>query len=83
MEAYRAFLNQTQKVVNGIAKLKLYRGSATVLGRKSPNSLYNPDQSSFEGNTDFAPSDSGGFININGHRLVSWSQVHGRLAQRV
>jgi argininosuccinate synthase len=81
MEALQAFLRKTQEPVTGSARIKLFKGSASVVGRSSPNSLYNPAQSSFEGAVDFQPSDSTGFININGLRLISWSRRHGRLAK--
>jgi argininosuccinate synthase len=35
-----AYLDETQKVVNGTVKIKLYKGLATPVGRKSANSLY-------------------------------------------
>ncbi len=39
-KALIAYLDETQKVVNGIVKIKLYKGLATPVGRKSTNSLY-------------------------------------------
>lgn len=77
MELLRATIEKTQQVVNGVARVKLYKGSAAVVGRKSPNSLYNPELSSFETRMTVSPKDSGGFININGLRLITWASVWG------
>jgi argininosuccinate synthase len=73
MDLLRTTIEKTQEVVNGTARLKLYKGNVSVIGRKSPNSLYNPELVSFETKMSVEPADSGGFININGLRLVSWS----------
>ncbi|MDI3481423.1 MAG: argininosuccinate synthase [Tepidanaerobacteraceae bacterium] len=39
--ALDAFIDKTQEVVNGTVRVKLFKGTAKVVGRKSPNSLYN------------------------------------------
>jgi argininosuccinate synthase len=78
MDLMRATIDKTQEVVNGTARVKLYKGTATVTGRKSPNSLYNAELSSFETQMTVEPADSGGFININGLRLSTWSAVWPR-----
>ncbi len=78
MDLMRATIDKTQEVVNGTARVKLYKGTATVTGRKSPNSLYNAELSSFETQMTVEPADSGGFININGLRLSTWSSVWPR-----
>jgi argininosuccinate synthase len=75
VELLRDTVERTQHVVNGTARLKLYKGNVTVAGRKSPNSLYNPELSSFETELTVSPKDSGGFININGLRLTTWASV--------
>lgn len=83
MDLLRSFIDQSQAPVNGTAKLKLFKGSSIVVGRKSPNSLYQPKLSSFETMAVFNPKDSGGFININGMRLSTWSKTHARTAKSV
>lgn len=75
MDLLRSTVATTQRVVNGTARLKLYKGNATIVGRKSANSLYNAELSSFETQMTVNPADSGGFININGLRLVTWASV--------
>ncbi|MCS6886251.1 MAG: argininosuccinate synthase [Acidobacteriota bacterium] len=73
MELLRATIGHTQRHVTGTARVKLYKGSATIVGRKSPYTLYDPQTASFE-TTSFLPSDAGGFINIHGLRLTSWAR---------
>ncbi len=75
-ELLRGFVKQSQEHVTGTAKLKLYKGYSMVVARKSPQSLYSENMTSFENMTAFNPADSGGFININGLRLSTWSQKH-------
>ncbi|RME90957.1 MAG: argininosuccinate synthase [Candidatus Hydrogenedentota bacterium] len=60
------FIDGTQKVVNGVVKLKLYKGNVIVLGRKSPNSLYDSSQASFEESGDYNQKDAEGFIRLFG-----------------
>jgi len=78
MDLLRATVDKSQEAVNGTARLKLFKGGVTVVGRKSPNSLYNSELSSFETQMSVDPSDSGGFININGLRLSTWAAVWPR-----
>ena len=47
-----AFVDQTQEVVKGVVRMKLYKGNCTVVGRKSENSLYDMGLSTYsEGDT--------------------------------
>lgn len=79
MDLLRSMVDTTQESVTGTVRLKLFKGNITVTGRKSPHSLYNAEQSSFETRMSIDPSDSGGFINVNGLRLSTWSAVWPRL----
>ncbi len=83
MDLLRKLIDESQTVVNGTAKLKLYKGASIVVGRKSPNSLYQTKMVSFDNMSAFSPKDSGGFININGMRLSTWSKTHARTAKSV
>lgn len=65
-EALQAFVDQTQKSVNGTVKLKLYKGNAVVQGRKSDNSLYSSDLASFEEEEVYNQFDAEGFIRLFG-----------------
>ncbi|HLF94225.1 MAG TPA: argininosuccinate synthase [Planctomycetota bacterium] len=69
MQVMRAFIEETQKGVNGTARIKLFKGSGSVVGRKSPNSLYNPQVASFETFGTYNSKDAEGFIRMNGLRL--------------
>jgi argininosuccinate synthase len=55
--------------VSGTARLKLYKGSCIVAGRKSPRSLYRPDFATFEAEQVYDQKDAGGFIKLNALRL--------------
>lgn len=70
MRALKSFINTIQKGVNGIVRLKLYKGSTTVLGRKSANSLYNPNVAGFDTFATYNSKDAEGFIRMNGLRLT-------------
>jgi argininosuccinate synthase len=83
MHVIQTAIEATQTNVSGEARIKLYKGSAQVTGRRSPNSLYNSEFSSFENTSAFSPADSAGFININGLRLSVWSKVNESIAQGV
>jgi argininosuccinate synthase len=68
-EMLQAAIDQTQERVNGVVRLKLYKGSATVAGRKSPNSLYRMDYVTFEEDSVYNQYDAEGFIKLNALRL--------------
>ncbi|MGB9613030.1 MAG: argininosuccinate synthase [Candidatus Margulisiibacteriota bacterium] len=65
-EALDAFINKTQEVVTGIVRLKLYKGSCLVVGRKSPKSLYSQKLATFEKEEIYNQKDAEGFINLFG-----------------
>lgn len=83
MQMLKAAIEETQHSVSGQVKLKLYKGTAQVVGRKSANSLYSSHVSSFDNMSSFSTADSGGFININGLRLSTWSKVNGSIKESV
>ncbi|HEY0833947.1 MAG TPA: argininosuccinate synthase, partial [Azospirillum sp.] len=67
--ALQSLIDQTQDVVNGVVRLKLYKGNVTVVGRKSPNSLYRLDYVTFEEDSVYNQKDAEGFIKLNALRL--------------
>jgi argininosuccinate synthase len=69
MEAIRALLDETQKRVTGTARLKLYKGQCSLVGRKSPCSLYSEAFATFERDTVYNQRDAEGFIKLNALRL--------------
>ncbi|KEH95521.1 argininosuccinate synthase [Clostridium botulinum C/D str. BKT12695] len=65
-EGLDAFIDKTQKVVNGIVRLKLYKGNIMVAGMESPNALYEESISSFGASDFYDHKDAEGFINLFG-----------------
>ncbi len=70
MEFLRAAIDASQQNVTGEARVKLYKGSVGVTGRRSPVSLYSESLSSFDDWDQYDPSDAAGFIRLQGLRLV-------------
>src|SRR5262245_26050026 len=70
MRVMKSFIDAAQKGVNGVARVKLYKGTATVVGRKSGNSLYNPQVAGFDTFATYNSKDAEGFIRLNGLRLT-------------
>ncbi|MDR1920908.1 MAG: argininosuccinate synthase, partial [Candidatus Adiutrix sp.] len=68
-EALQAMIDETQKLVNGVVRLKLYKGNCQVVGRKSPHSLYHDGYATFESDGVYDQSDAAGFIRCLGLRL--------------
>jgi len=68
-EMLQTLIDETQKNVNGVVKLKLYKGNCTVVGTKSESSLYDPDYASFEGDEVYNQKDAEGFIRLSGLRI--------------
>ncbi len=62
-------VDEAVKPVTGTARLKLYKGSCTVAGRKAPRSLYRTDMATFEAEAVYDQRDAGGFIKLNALRL--------------
>lgn len=73
-EALQVFMDKTQENVSGDVRMKLYKGQCTVLGRRSPYSLYKAELATFEGAKDYSPRDAEGFIRLHGLRLKTWYQ---------
>ena len=65
----RKLIDETQVNVNGDVRLKLFRGNTTVVGRRSPNSLYDENVATFESDTVYNQRDAEGFIKLNALRL--------------
>ncbi len=70
MNVLRALVEESQKGVHGTARIRLYKGTASVAGRKSPSSLYNPEVASFETFATYNSKDAEGFIRMNAFRLT-------------
>jgi len=68
-EMLQNMIDETQKVVNGTVRLKLYKGNCTSVGKKSEWALYHPDFATFEGDEVYNQKDAEGFIRLSGLRL--------------
>jgi argininosuccinate synthase len=80
MKAIRALMDATQENVTGDVRLTLYKGHVQANGRRSPVSLYDAAQASFEdgGPEDtYDPRDASGFIRLQGLRLKKPSDKAG------
>ncbi|HOW54549.1 MAG TPA: argininosuccinate synthase [Syntrophorhabdaceae bacterium] len=69
MKTIMALTDEIQSVVNGTARIKLYKGNCIVVGRKSDNSLYMKDFATFDKDSVYDQKDAGGFIRLNALRL--------------
>jgi argininosuccinate synthase len=65
-EALHAFVAKTQETVTGTVRLKLYKGTCSVVGRKSPFSLYREELATFGQDDVYDQGDAEGFINLFG-----------------
>jgi len=77
-KAIQELINNTQRNVNGTVRLKLYKGSVSVVGRKSPNSLFSPEFATFEEDSVYNQKDAEGFIKINALRFIIEGYVRGK-----
>jgi argininosuccinate synthase len=68
-EMLQAAIDESQKPVNGKARMKLYKGHVSTVGRKADRSLYDPDIASFDEAGGYRQADATGFISLAGLRL--------------
>ncbi len=76
-QALQALIDKTQQRVNGTVRLKLYKGSVSVVGRKSPDSLYSIEHVTFEEDAVYDQHDAEGFIKLNALRLRLAAMARG------
>lgn len=68
-EMLQTAMDEAVANVTGVARIKLYKGTASVVGRKAARSLYDPHMASFEGAGGYDQGDATGFIKLNALRL--------------
>jgi argininosuccinate synthase len=68
-EALQQLIDHVQRDVTGTVRLRLYKGTVAVTGRRSPRSLYRTDFATFEADQVYRQRDAEGFINLNALRL--------------
>ena len=72
-----AYVKSSQRFVTGTVRLKLFKGSSSVVGRKSPKSLYSYGLATYDKGDEFDQSASPGFIHIWGLPVRTQAQVQG------
>ncbi len=72
--ALDAFIQQTQERVSGVVRIKLFKGNATIVGRKSTNSLYSLDLATYGSEDVFDHKAAEGFIYVWGLPTRGWSE---------
>ena len=72
--ALDAFIQKTQERVSGSVRMKLFKGNATIVGRKSANSIYTPDLATYGAEDKFDHKAAEGFIYIWGLPTRVWSE---------
>jgi argininosuccinate synthase len=65
-QAFDAFVDVTEQRITGVVRLKLYKGNVSVVGRKSPHSLYREDYVTFGEDDVYNQHDAAGFIKLFG-----------------
>ncbi len=68
-ESLSEFVNKTQEDVNGVVRMKLYKGNCTIAGMSSPTSLYDEELVTFEEDSVYNQADAEGFINLFGLQM--------------
>lgn len=77
-EALDGFVEATQKNVTGLVRVKLFKGSITLLGRTSPWSLYNEELATYTEADTFNHEAAEGFIHLYGLGLKTYSEVQAK-----
>jgi argininosuccinate synthase len=80
--ALDAFVAETQRTVTGTVRLKLYKGSNTVVGRAAPRALYSKELATYDPNSTFDEAAAAGFIALWGLPARQWAGVNGGIEQK-
>ena len=76
--ALQELINKTQENCEGTVRLKLYKGNVSVVGRKSPKSLFSPEFATFEEDSVYNQKDAEGFIKLNALRFIIEGYVRNK-----
>ena len=77
-QAIDAYVDATQSHVSGEVRLRFEPGSCTVVGRRSPHSLYDLSLATYGSGDAFDQSDAAGFVRLYGLGLKTWSATQGK-----
>ena len=77
-EMIQAAVDKAAESTTGTARVKLFKGSCTTVGRTSPHSLYSPDHATFEAEEVYDQKHAEGFIRLNALRLMMRAEVEGK-----
>jgi argininosuccinate synthase len=77
-EMLQTAMDEAASSVTGTARIKLFKGLASIVGRKAERSLYDPHMASFEGNVGYDQKDATGFIRLNALRLRVRAKARGK-----
>jgi argininosuccinate synthase len=80
-EMIQAAVDKAAESVTGTARVKLFKGSCAVVGRKAPRSLYSGDHATFEADEVYDQRHAEGFIRLNALRLMMRAAVEGEKPQ--
>lgn len=81
-DALNAFIDESQKVVNGTVKIKMFKGSAVAVARHSGNSLYDEKLATYTAADSFDQEAAAGFIKLWSLPTTVYSQVNGKTAKQ-
>jgi argininosuccinate synthase len=81
-EDLAAYVESSQRFVTGTVRVKLFKGSCTVVGRKSPHSLYSHGLATYDKGDEFDQSAAPGFIRIWGLSARTQAQAQGKKAKK-
>lgn len=73
-QALDAFIKETQKQVSGVVRVKLFKGNATIVGRKSANAIYSDELATYSADDKFDHKAAEGFIYVWGLPTKIWSE---------
>ena len=81
-EMLQALIDNSQAMVTGRVRMKLYKGNASVVGRESPYSLYDQELVTFEeGAVAYDHRDAAGFIKLNALRLRTLAKRQQKISK--
>jgi len=78
MKIMQRTMDDCQTTVNGVVRLKLYKGNCIPVGRKAERSLYQESFATFEEDEVYTQADAGGFIRLNALRLTIQALVENK-----